>query len=224
MNARDNSTVTSWWWIRHAPVTSHHGRLYGNTDVSANTDDVGAYQGLAAQLPEGALWVASHLQRTLQTAGAIAKAGHPVSEPLVEEDLAEQSFGDWQGLTYDEVAEQQADADHPFWIAPAEFAAPNGESFADVMARVSKTVARLSEHHTGRDIVAVAHGGSIRAALGHALGIAPNQALSFTVDNLSITRIDCFHGADGRMDWCVIGVNLPPSIDAPHGVVFPPRR
>lgn len=224
MNALNDSTVTSWWWIRHAPVTSHHGRLYGNTDVSANTDDVEAYEGLAAQLPEGALWVASHLQRTHQTANAIAKAGHPVDEPLVEEDLAEQCFGDWQGLTYAEVAADRAGADHPFWIAPAHYAVPNGESFADVMARVSNTVARLSADHAGRDIVAVAHGGSIRAALGHALGIAPDQALSFTVDNLSITRIDCFHGAGGRMDWCVIGVNLPPSKSAPHGVVFPPRR
>jgi len=224
MNALDDRTVTSWWWIRHAPVTTHHGRLYGNTDVPANTEDVAAFEGLAGQLPEGALWVASHLQRTHQTADAIAKAGHPVAEPLVEADIAEQCFGDWQGLTYAEVAANRAGEGHPFWIAPAEFAAPNGESFADVMARVSRTVTRLSADHAGRDIIAVAHGGSIRAALGHALGIAPDRALNFTVDNLSITRIDCFHGADGRLDWCVIGVNLPPSIGRPHGVVFPLRR
>lgn len=224
MNALSDGGVTSWWWIRHAPVTSHQGRLYGNTDVSANTGDVAAFEGLASKLPEGALWVTSHLQRTHQTANAIAKAGHPVQEPLVEEDLAEQCFGDWQGMTYAEVAADRAGEDHPFWIAPAHYAAPGGESFAAVMARVSDTVLRLSQRHAGRDIVAVAHGGSIRAALGQALAITPDQALSFTVDNLSITRIDCFHGAEGRMDWCVVGVNLPPSIDAPHGVVFPARR
>ena len=224
MNALNDNTVTSWWWIRHAPVTSHEGRLYGNTDVPANTGDVDAFEGLAAQLPKGALWVTSHLQRTHQTAGAIAEAGHPVSDPLVEEDLGEQCFGDWQGMSYAEVAADRAGEDHPFWIAPAHYAVPNGASFATVMARVSDTVLRLSAHHAGRDIVAVAHGGTIRAALGQALGIEPDQALSFTVDNLSITRIDCFHGAGGRMDWCVIGVNLPPSKSAPHGVVFPPRR
>ena len=224
MSRLNDLTVTSWWWVRHAPVTSHHGRLYGQTDVEANTEDQEAFKGLAAQLPEGALWVASHLKRTHQTAAAIVEAGHPAAPPLVEEDLAEQSFGDWQGLTYAEVAAGQAGAQHPFWLAPADYTAPRGESFATVMARVSKTVMRLSQQHAGRDIVAVAHGGTIRAALGHALGITPHQALSFTTDNLSVTRIDGFHGADGGMDWCVVGVNLPPSIGSPHGVVFPPRR
>mgnify|MGYP001030126778 FL=1 len=224
MNALNDLTVTSWWWVRHAPVTTHQGRLYGQSDVPANTEDSEAFKGLARQLPPGALWVASHLQRTHQTASAIVDAGHSAPPPLIEEDLAEQSFGDWQGLSYAEVEAERAGADHPFWIAPAEFAAPGGESFAAVMTRVSTTISRLSTQHSGRDIVAVAHGGSIRAALGHALGITPDQALSFTVDNLSITRIDCFHGADGSQDWCVIGVNLPPSIGAPHGVVFLPRR
>ena len=224
MNALNDLPVTSWWWVRHAPVTSHQGRLYGQSDVAANTEDTQAFEGLAEKLPKGALWVASHLRRTHQTANAIAEAGHPVAEPLVEEDLAEQSFGDWQGLSYAEVEAERAGADHPFWIAPADFAAPNGESFAAVMTRVSNTITRLCKRHAGRDIVAVAHGGSIRAALGHALGIQPDQALCFTIDNLSITRINCFHGADGRLDWCVIGVNLPPSKSASHGVVFPPRR
>ena len=224
MSAWDAQTVTSWWWVRHAPVTTHRGLLYGQSDVPANTEDTEAFEGLAGQLPKGALWVASHLQRTHQTADAIAAAGHPMDAPLIEEDLAEQNFGDWQGLSYAEVEAERAGADHPFWIAPADFAAPNGESFAAVMTRVSNTIKRLSLRHAGRDIVAVAHGGSIRAALGHALGIQPDQALSFTVDNLSITRIDCFHSAGGRLDWCVIGVNLPPSNSAPHGVVFPPRR
>jgi len=224
MKALDGRNVTSWWWVRHAPVTSYQGRLYGNSDVPANTDDVVAFEGLAGQLPAGALWITSHLQRTHQTADAIAKAGYPVGEPLVEEDLAEQCFGNWQGMTYAEVAADRAGEDHPFWIAPAHYAVPNGESFANVMTRVADTVLRLSEQYSGRDIVAVAHGGTIRAALGQALGITPDQALCFTVDNLSITRIDCFHGAGGRMDWCVVGVNLPAGNSAPHGVVFPPRR
>ena len=224
MNALNDLTVTSWWWVRHAPVTTHGGRLYGQTDVPANTEDRPAFEGLAEQLPKGALWVASHLQRTHQTANAIADAGHRAAELLIEEDLAEQSFGDWQGLTYAEVAAERAGRDHPFWIAPADHAVPGGESFSQVMDRVSNAVMRLSERHAGRDIVAVAHGGSIRAALGHALGIAPAQALSFTIDNCSITRIDAFHSPDGGLDWCIVGVNLPPSKSAPHGVVFPPRR
>ena len=224
MNTLNDLTVTNWWWVRHAPVTSHHGRLYGQSDVLANTEDRAVFEGLAARLPKGALWVTSHLQRTHQTANAIAEAGHPVTEPLIEEDFAEQSFGDWQGLTYTEIAAERAGRDHPFWIAPADYTVPGGESFSQVVDRVSDAVQRISERHAGRDIVAVAHGGSIRAALGHALGISPAQALSFTIDNCSMTRIDGFHRSDGGLDWCVVGVNLPASKSALHGVVFPPRR
>jgi len=225
MSALNDVKVTKWWWVRHAPVTTHGGRLYGQTDVPANTQDLPVFEGLAEKLPKDALWVTSHLQRTHQTANAIADAGgYPVAEPLIEADFAEQSFGDWQGLTYAEVAAERADRDHPFWIASADYAVPGGESFSQVMDRVTRAVQRLSKCYVGRDIVSVAHGGSIRAALGHALGISPAQALSFAIDNCSITRIDGFHHPDGVLDWYVVGVNLPPSKSAPHGVVFPPRR
>ena len=31
--------VTRWWWIRHAPVSNPRGRIYGATDVPADTTD-----------------------------------------------------------------------------------------------------------------------------------------------------------------------------------------
>ena len=224
MKQEEKNSVTSWWWIRHAPVTSFKGRLYGNTDVPANTQNPEPFRWLAHQVPQKALWVVSHLQRTQQTADAIAEMGCSISKPLVEKSLGEQCFGDWQGLTYEEVSSQKAGKNHPFWIAPAHYTAPNGESFADVMSRVSATIRRLSMEHMGNDIVAVAHGGTIRSALGFALNIPPDNALFFSIDNLSITRIDCFHKTGGEMDWCVIGVNLCSSFSRPYGVVFPPRR
>ena len=74
--------------------------------------------------------------------------------------------------------------------APADERAPGGESFADVCARVAPTIERLNGEYAGRNIIAVAHGGSIRAALGHSLGLDPDAALAFVVDNCSISRID----------------------------------
>ena len=220
---KDTST-TNWWWIRHAPVTSYEGRLYGNSDVIADTSDFQAFQGLEKQLPVKASWVTSHLKRTHQTADAIVDAGYPNVERTIEEDFGEQCFGDWQGLLYQEVEVAKAGKNHPFWIAPADYVVPNGESFADVTARVGAAITRLNKKYRGKDIISVAHGGTIRAALCHALGLLPAQALYFTIDNLSITRINCYHGPGDEVDWCVIGVNLPPSIGISNGVVFPPRR
>jgi hypothetical protein len=67
---------------------------------------------------------------------------------------------------------------------------PGGESFLAVIERVSRAVHQLVETYAGRDVIAVAHGGTIRAALALALSLEPEAALAFTVENCSLTRID----------------------------------
>ena len=94
------SVVTRWWWIRHAPVPDN-GRIYGQSDLSCDCSDSAVFAALAAALPAGALWVTSHLRRTVETARAI-HAADPLKfagiEPTAVPDLAEQHLGDWQGL------------------------------------------------------------------------------------------------------------------------------
>ena len=189
-------TTTRWWWIRHAPVptSASGGKIYGNWDVPADTSAAATFAGLARLLPADAALTTSHLQRTHQTAAAIQAAGLILPAPIVESDLAEQDFGDWQGRSHDEVGDALG-ARHPFWLAPAHNRAPNGESFIDVVARVTTVVDRLTEQLRGRDIVAVAHGGTIRAAIAHALGLDPETALAFRIDNCAVTRLD--HHANG---------------------------
>jgi broad specificity phosphatase PhoE len=84
-----------------------------------------------------------------------------------------------------------------------------------VVERVRATVERLSREHAGRDIVAVTHGGTIRAALAQALSLDPERALSFVVDNCALTRIDHIappadSGADTPPAWRVALVNHVP--------------
>ncbi len=211
--------ATRWWWIRHAPVISPPGRIYGQSDVPADLSDTDAFAALARLLPEAAVWVTSHLSRTRATAAALARAaaaagGACPPEPLVEPALVEQNFGAWQGRTYAEIGafgHQGAGIEsHRLWLAPAQFAPPGGESFVEVMARVAGAVERLAEAHAGRDIVAVAHGGTIRAALAHALELAPEAALAFSIETLSLTRIDRFEEPGGGHGWRVGHVNLGP--------------
>ena len=203
------TVVTRWWWVRHAPVTQHGGRLYGRTDVPADTGESARFAALDRALPEGAVWITSALLRTHQTADAIAAAGHAVPARAVEPDLDEQDFGAWQGLTWDEVASERGGPAHKYWVAPAHVTPPEGESFAAVMERVAAAVDRRTARHAGADIVAVAHGGSIRAALALALGLEPERALAFSIDNLSITRIDHVDGPARGDAWRVVAVNLP---------------
>jgi len=207
--------ATRFWWVRHAPV-AHDGRIYGQTDLSCDCSETSLFSGLVEQLPRAAVWVTSDLRRTHETASAIIRAGLPGPDPIpgsgsiVMAELAEQHFGEWQGLTYDELQLSRAGDFHRFWHAPAHEAPPGGESFTAVIERVSSAIHRLVEAHPGCDIIAVAHGGTIRAALALALGLDPEASLAFTIENCSITCIDRIDGPGMGHGWRVVTVNRPP--------------
>jgi broad specificity phosphatase PhoE len=201
--------VTRWWWVRHAPVTTDGGRVYGQKDMPADCRDAASFAALARILPGEALWLTSHLRRTKETAAAVAAAGLAPADSAEERDFAEQHFGEWQGQDRAAIFARFG-ADHGFWLAPADTAPPGGESFAALMARVVRGIEAWTARHRARDIVAFAHGGTIRAALGHALGLAPARALGFEIGNCTVTRLD--HVDDGRRApaWRVVAVNRPP--------------
>jgi broad specificity phosphatase PhoE len=210
------TVVTRWWWIRHAPVPDS-GRIYGQSDLSCDCSEGTVFAALAAALPAGALWVTSHLRRTVETARAI-HAADPAKfggiEPTALPELAEQHLGDWQGLDRKAFYAERKVGTQAFWFAPAHERPPRGESFADLVARVAPAIERITREHSGRDIVAVTHGGTIRAALGHALALPPQAALAFATDNCSLTRLDHLPGADGVGLWRVEMVNRQPSLPA----------
>ncbi|NUB27793.1 histidine phosphatase family protein [Azospirillum brasilense] len=195
---------TRWWLIRHAPVPNPGNVIYGRSDPAADTGDSDALAALAARLPPQAVWVTSHLHRTRQTAAALRLPSSDMA--LVERALAEQDFGRWEGLSHDAVAELHPEEARRFWSDPAAEAPPDGESFAAVMERVAGAVGRLTDLYAGCDIVAVIHGGSIRAALALALDLTPQAALRLAVAPLSLSRID-HYANEGDGFWSVAAMN-----------------
>lgn len=206
---------TRWWFVRHAPVPNPEGRCYGQHDLDCDVSNAAAFASLARRLPPEAVWLATTLRRTQATMNAIHAARGTAPEPLhLEPALIEQSFGEWQGRTYAELGAfgrgDAAGASHRFWLAPAHAVPPGGESFVQVMERVAAAVRRLTQQHAGRDIVCVAHGGSIRAALAMAVGLEPEAALAFSIETLSLTRLDHIDGPGAGHGWRVGPVNQPP--------------
>jgi alpha-ribazole phosphatase len=179
------------WLVRHAPVAGAPGVIH-DWDAPADVSNVVALQELREKLPEDAIQFASPSRRTVQTAQALAL------NPVLDPNLLEQNFGDWTGRRHDDLAREFGAAYHEFWKAPAENRPPNGESFADQIERLRNTMAALPSG----DVVLVVHSGTVRAALAIALGIAPESALRFRIDPLSLTRIDRVEGG-----WSVICVN-----------------
>jgi broad specificity phosphatase PhoE len=187
--------------------------IYGQNDVDSDTGDRVVFDALARELPRGAAWFTSNLKRTHQTAEAIIDAMieiDPASRSRVPvTEFAEQHLGEWQGLNRAEFFASRAHLSHPFWFGPAAERAPGGESFDDLYARVTPAIERLSVENLNRDIIAVTHGGTIKAAIGHALKLSTDAALAFAIDNCSITRLDQL-GAGPDSLWRVVSINHRP--------------
>jgi alpha-ribazole phosphatase len=122
---------------------------------------------------------------------------------MVEAGFAEQHFGAWQGLTYDAVHKETGEA---AWRTPSTIQPPGGESYETVVSRVAGAMERIGLELSNRDVVVVAHAGSIRAALAKALGLTPDRALALSIDPLSVTSF-AHHGGDA---WSVDFVNRLP--------------
>ncbi len=198
---------TRFWLIRHAIVdAASRAVLYGRMDVALCADSllaqVDTHRSLAARLPRDAAWFATPLRRTRDTASAIHAAGYPACAVAVEPGLTEQDLGGWQGLKHAELPARLADPAHPFWPLGAAETPPEGESMLHVMARVGETLERLAESHDGQDLVCVSHGGAIRAAVAHALGVDARACLHLAVQNLSLTVLERFEAG-----WRVVTVN-----------------
>lgn len=208
----ESAGTTRWWWVRHAPVPDTVN-IYGQHDVDSDTSDAKVFAALAHELPRDAVWLTSNLKRTHQTAEAILRAiaaeERRHGEPLRVPEFAEQHLGEWQGMNRAEFFAARAHISHPFWFGPSHERPPGGESFEDLVARVTPAIEKFSEDFAGRDVIAVAHGGTIKAAIAHALKLSPEAGLSFACDNCSVTRLERL-SSDGESLWRVISINHRP--------------
>jgi alpha-ribazole phosphatase len=195
------------WLIRHALVHADSlTRLYGTDDVpvcdATMAADAPRYAALAARLPRPARLVCTPLSRTQLTAAAIMRAGYPAQTPLIDAAFVEQNFGALQGTPIAHFDTRPAGGRHPFWPIHAEETPPGGENFDEMILRVGDGLERLRETAGSRDTIIVSHGGAIRAAIAHALGLSAHQALCLSIENISLTKLE--HNASG---WRVLSVN-----------------
>ncbi len=130
----------------------------------------------------------SDLKRALHTARVIgAGCGlKPVITPL----LREIHFGQWEGLTFDEIEKEWGSAISHWLDDPFHKEAPGGESLKDVCDRMREFLTAVSEVASdGKRVVAVSHGGSIRALLYNILNLKHSAFWDIKIDNASITMV-----------------------------------
>jgi broad specificity phosphatase PhoE len=164
------------YFIRHGETDwNAEGRLQGQHDTPLNKVGIGqavrcgdilrALLERDGRDPRAFDYVASPLDRARKTMERVRKglaldpAGYRTDARLVE-----LSFGHWEGFTFAELKARVADTralaarEHDKW----SFVPPGGESYADLLVRVSAWHASVT-----RDTIVVSHGGVARTLIVH---------------------------------------------------------
>lgn len=183
--------------VRHGASTGNTpGNLIGHSDHPLTPAGEAQARAVAARLaPLGPMPVhASDLPRARATAGFIA-GSWPAPHDVVNPDprLREIALGDYESRSWDEFVADKALA-AALERDPYNTALPNGESLAQLQARVLEAVDELAESAGAGEpdalpaVCLVAHDGPIRAILNHYLGVPPEKwwTLSTTHGGLSL--------------------------------------
>ena len=184
------AAATRFWWVRHAPVSHLSHLMYGTQDVDADVSDIHQIHSLTERLPTNALWYTSNLKRTAQTADAVAAQGLTCKNRFESPLIAEMDFGDDTGKTHAELIAERDDPYVGFWPRSPVLDDVSGESMSDVRKRISQFMEQCAQQHPREDIICFSHMGAILAALAHSLELANHNSICFSIDNLSITRIN----------------------------------
>ncbi len=131
---------------------------------------------------------ASPLDRTRETAAILAgRLDLPVA---IREDLIELDFGEWTGLTFEQVRTDQRWA--PWQSCRSIAAIPGGESWRQVQDRTVRALFDLRRSHLAETVVLVSHGDVIRAALLFALGMPLDfyNRIEVGTGSISTVRMD----------------------------------
>src|SRR5262245_31402090 len=178
------------YYVRHGLTDWNiEGRLQGRQDTPLNATGMQQAQqcgeilrNLFARDGRAAVdcgYVSSPLVRAratmdiLRTTLALAPGGY-----VLDNRLAEIAFGEWEGLTYQDILARDRDIvearEHDKWL----FRPPGGETYEEVARRVGAWHATLD-----RDTVVTAHGGTGRALIAF-LGVeSPEQAVHHSIDH-----------------------------------------
>ena len=130
---------------------------------------------------------ASPMKRAQQTLAPLTE--HHRCAPTIMNGLREVDFGDWTGLSWQQVREQfQVE---PFeWLDKLEQAAiPNAESIEHFQDRVEPCLQRILNNHRGQNVAVVCHGGVIRMLLAILLELPLPKTAAFDIEYASLTEV-----------------------------------
>jgi len=178
--------------IRHGETEwSLNGRHTGSSDIPLTEKGrqvARLWQPYAAARSFG-LVLSSPLQRARETCELAGLAG----QAQIEDDLREWNYGDYEGLT-----PQQIRAAQPKWQIFRD-GCPGGESPDQVGARVDRVIARIRAV-TG-DVALFAHGHVLRVFGARWLELPASAGSHFLLETATLCALSSYHGVPAVKRW-----------------------
>ena len=185
--------MISLYLIRHGDSTAIgkflSGRAAGVTLTPKGITEVTELANLLRDVRFDAMY-SSPMERTLDTARMLR---HLCSNEIeTEPAINEVDFGDWTGMTFDQLDHNPA---WKQWFTKRSSAhAPGGETVKAVQERAVKFLQALENRHPSGRIAVISHGDVIRAALCHVLETSLDSIDHFDVDTASVTLVEMGQG------------------------------
>jgi broad specificity phosphatase PhoE len=186
--------------VRHGVTTwNREGRFQGHLDPPL--DPAGEMEArllagrLVAEEPDPIRIVTSPLQRAASTAALLADAlEHAGRPPQVAQDarLMELGQGEWEGRTHAELMVSDPIRYAAWRSGRGARQPPGAESIEAALMRVATVMDQLTGDGSSREaptVCLVSHGGILRLAGGHLLGLDVARSWALGVDNASLSRL-----------------------------------
>jgi len=193
--------VTTILLARHGETDwNREGRFQGWADPPLNATGCAQAVELSVELmaEDLAAVYSSPLRRAYETAEVVAASRG--LEPVTVDALREVDVGSWSGLTRAEI-EQRFPDQYARWLGYGQ-GWEDGETYEQMAERVVRALLELAEERDGKRILAVTHGGPIRAASAFAdrVSYAEARRRSPVVGNTAVLEFAVEAGALRRLD------------------------
>lgn len=192
--------VTTLFLVRHGQTVGAEERRYkGTLDVPLSDEGKAQIKKTAGVIRRylknsssalDAIY-ASDLSRALVSAEIIADALGKI--PVVEPRIKERHFGGWEGMSFDEIKEEDPEAFDAWARDPLGHHPPGGESTLEVKERVMPAYYEITERHKGENVCIVSHGGVLRVILCELMGVPLKNIFRIEQDFAALNVVE-LHG------------------------------
>ncbi|HID37445.1 MAG TPA: cobalamin biosynthesis protein CobC [Ghiorsea sp.] len=181
-----------------------HGELQGGIKYRGTLDEALTGNG-RKQMEE--VWAKVEQEVTMITCSPLSRCAQPAQAwakeaniPLqLEQQIAELNYGLWEGLEAKQIQQQFPSQLEAWREDPTHLTPPQGESMQSFAKRTALFWQKLIQNHDDEHVLIVAHSGSIRLLLTHALAAPIKSTRHFAMPYACWSRVEISHKQQAQL-------------------------